>query len=206
MVTQPPALRNRGPGRVVTSAGYVTSQDTVTWHPRAQTYAAISLPNGYRNWIQGGRASLSGGGPIRFPPSSPLGASVNPARRCGLTTHGRISDCRHGTARTRLGTQEGQSSMHHIAHGGPRVPGVQYVSGPEATQRRPVSHGTIRVRRGQSCQRHNPYHSPSSLTGTAAESPLQGPGTGQQRTVRPRTVLTRAAAGSPRGPRPRASD
>jgi len=111
MVTQPPALRNRGPGRVVTSAGYVTSQDTVTWHPRAQTYAAISLPNGYRNWIQGGRASLSGGGPIRFPPSSPLGASVNPARRCGLTTHGRISDCRHGTARTRLGTQEGQSSI-----------------------------------------------------------------------------------------------
>ena len=79
--------------------------------PSSSKCATVSLPNGYRNWIQGGRASLSGGGPIRFPPSSPLGASVNPARRCGLTTHGRISDCRHGTARTGLATQEGQSSI-----------------------------------------------------------------------------------------------
>jgi len=62
-------------------------------------------------WIQGGRAPLSGGGPIRFSSTSLNGASVNLARRRGLTTHGRIPDCWAGATLTRLSPQEGLSSI-----------------------------------------------------------------------------------------------
>jgi len=51
-------------------------------------------------WIQGGRAPLSGGGPIRFSSTSLNGASVNLARRRGLTTHRRIPDCWAGATLT----------------------------------------------------------------------------------------------------------
>ena len=114
-VTQPPAPAQprAGKGRDLRGVRDQSGHGHVA--PSSSKCATVSLPNGYRNWIQGGRASLSGGGPIRFPPSSPLGASVNPARRCGLTTHGRISDCRHGTARAHLAPQEGQSSIGYAA-------------------------------------------------------------------------------------------
>jgi len=41
-----------------------------------------------------------GGGPIRLSSTSLNGASVNLARRCGLTTHGRIPDCWAGATLT----------------------------------------------------------------------------------------------------------